>query len=71
MFGCVAYANTNQGKLEPIAKRCMFVGYPNGVKGHKLSYKEGEVTKTLISKDVFFKEDEMYMRKDDQQAGGS
>ena len=71
VFGCVAYAHVSEEKLEPRAKRCMFVGYPSGVKGFKLWYKEGGVAKTLISRDVFFKEDEIYTRKDDQQEGES
>lgn len=36
VFGCVAYANVKQGKMEPRAKKCMFVGYTDGVKGYKL-----------------------------------
>ena len=36
VFGCMAYAHISQGKLEPRAKRCMFVGYPGGFRGFKL-----------------------------------
>ena len=56
VFGCMAYAHVSQGKLEPWAKRCMFVGYPIGVKGYKLWYSDGSVSKSLINKDVVFKE---------------
>lgn len=35
IFGCVAYAHINQGKLEPRALKCMFLGYPKGVKGFR------------------------------------
>ena len=71
VFGCVAYAQANQGKLEPRAKKCMFVGYPSGFKGFKLWYKEGGVARTLINRDVFFKEEEMNMMKSDQYEGES
>ena len=37
VFG-LAYAHVSQGQLEPRAKKCMFVGYPVGVKGYKLWY---------------------------------
>jgi len=36
VFGCIAYAHIKQGKLEPQAKKCIFIGYPSGVKGYKL-----------------------------------
>ena len=39
----------------------MFIGYPDGVKGCKMCCFDGEVIKILISKDVMFKEDLMYM----------
>jgi len=27
-FGCAAFSHQNQGKLEPRAKKCVFLGYP-------------------------------------------
>ena len=36
IFGCVAYAHVKQGKIEPRAKKCMFLGYPEKVKDYKL-----------------------------------
>ena len=34
VFGCLAYVHVKQGKLEPREKRCLFIGYPSGVKGY-------------------------------------
>ena len=59
VFGCVAYAHVSQGKLDARAKKCMFIGYPNGVKSYKLWYKEGYVSRVMISRDVTFREDQM------------
>ena len=61
IFGCVAFAHVNQGKLEPRARRCMFLGYPEGVKGYKLWFQDEKSVKCIISRDVTFKETEMYM----------
>ncbi|OAE29571.1 hypothetical protein AXG93_702s1250 [Marchantia polymorpha subsp. ruderalis] len=36
VFVCVAYMHQREYKLDPRAKKCMFVGYPEGVKGWKL-----------------------------------
>ncbi|GJV09848.1 retrotransposon protein, putative, ty1-copia subclass [Tanacetum coccineum] len=36
IFGCVAYSHVNQGRLKPRAIKCIFLGYPNGVKGYRL-----------------------------------
>ena len=35
-FGCVAFTHQNEGKLEPRARKCVFLGYPKGVKGYRL-----------------------------------
>ena len=61
VLGCTAYAYVKQGKLEARARKCTFLGYPKGVKGYKLWYKEGNGSKTMISRDVIFREDQMYM----------
>ena len=34
VFGCPAYFHIDQGKLEPRAKKCIFLGYASGVKGY-------------------------------------
>ncbi|RVW57769.1 Retrovirus-related Pol polyprotein from transposon TNT 1-94 [Vitis vinifera] len=33
IFGCPAYAHVSDGKLEPRAMKCIFLGYATGVKG--------------------------------------
>ncbi|KAA0066172.1 putative polyprotein [Cucumis melo var. makuwa] len=32
---CTTYVHTKQSKVEPRAIKCMFIGYPEGVKGYK------------------------------------
>ena len=36
IFGCPAYGYVNNGKLEPHAKKCVFLGYTDGIKEFKL-----------------------------------
>lgn len=36
IFSCLAYACVKQGKLEPRALRCRFLGYFDGVKRYRL-----------------------------------
>nr|GEV31185.1 retrotransposon protein, putative, Ty1-copia subclass [Tanacetum cinerariifolium] len=36
IFGCAAYSYVNQGKLKPKAIKCIFLGYPDGLKGYRL-----------------------------------
>ncbi|OAE27125.1 hypothetical protein AXG93_3984s1000 [Marchantia polymorpha subsp. ruderalis] len=68
VFGCVAYMHQREDKLDPRAKKCMFVGYPTGVKGWKLWYKEDEALKYVIRRDFFFRESEYYMAVTTQEA---
>lgn len=58
-FGCTTFAHTKLSKMELRALKCMFIGYPEGVKGYKLW--NFNTNKSLISRDVIFKEDESYM----------
>ena len=36
VFSCTAYAHVDNGKLEPRAIKCVFLGYRFGVKGYEL-----------------------------------
>lgn len=35
-FGCLVYYHVDQGKLKPRAKKGVFLGYPQGVKGYRI-----------------------------------
>ncbi|KAH9767170.1 hypothetical protein KPL71_011175 [Citrus sinensis] len=59
IFGCVAYAHVKQGKLEPRALKCRFLGYPDGVKGYRLWCIDLKPPKCIISRDVTFNESEI------------
>lgn len=61
MFGFLAYAHIKQDKLDARALKCVFVGYPDAVKGNRLWCLEPGYKKCIISKDVIF--DESYMAK--------
>jgi hypothetical protein len=58
VFGCTAYAHVDNGKLEPRAIKCLFLGYGLGVKGYKLW--NHETRKTFMSRSVVFNESMMF-----------
>ncbi|KAI3727128.1 hypothetical protein L1987_66937 [Smallanthus sonchifolius] len=58
VFGSLDYAHISQGKLEPRAQKCVFLGYPEGVKGFRLWSLEN--LKVIVSRDVTFKESFYY-----------
>ncbi|XP_070047316.1 uncharacterized mitochondrial protein AtMg00710-like [Nicotiana tomentosiformis] len=56
IFGCPAYAHMRDGKLEPRAKKCIFLGYATGVKGYRLWCTDKKTSGLIISRDVTFNE---------------
>ncbi|GAB2275344.1 hypothetical protein Dimus_039125 [Dionaea muscipula] len=57
-FGCLAYAHRSEGKLEPRAVKCVFLGYQEGTKGYRLWERSSGGVKILVSRDVTFNENE-------------
>jgi hypothetical protein len=57
VFGCTAYAHVDNGKLEPRAIKCIFLGYQTGVKGYKLW--NPQTQKVVLSRNVIFNETPM------------
>ena len=56
IFRCLAYAHVRDEKLEPRAKKCIFIGYAYGVKGYRLWCIELGSQGFLVSRDVVFHE---------------
>ncbi|KAJ4710008.1 Retrovirus-related Pol polyprotein from transposon TNT 1-94 [Melia azedarach] len=57
-FGCTVYYHVNEGKLEPRAKKGVFVGCGDGVKGYRIwSPSEKRV---ILSRNVVFDENFMF-----------
>ena len=59
IFGCTTYVHQSDGKLEQRSIKCIFLGYPEGIKGYRLWNKESPGVKIIISHDVVFNENEM------------
>ncbi|CAJ2678716.1 unnamed protein product [Trifolium pratense] len=51
IFGALAFAHVKQDKLDARAVKCVFIGYPEGVKGYKLWKMEPGGSKFIISRD--------------------
>ncbi|KAL0442201.1 UNVERIFIED_CONTAM: hypothetical protein Sradi_0159000 [Sesamum radiatum] len=56
IFGCSAFVLQNGDKLDPRAKKCIFIGYPDGVKGYRLWLRSQPGYKVIVSRDVTFNE---------------
>ncbi|KAG6386087.1 hypothetical protein SASPL_154974 [Salvia splendens] len=57
IFGSIAYYHVTESKLDPRAKKALFMGYSAGVKGYRLWCLESK--KTIVSRDVTFDESSM------------
>jgi len=65
VFGCPAYFHVNDGKLEPRAKKGIFLGYATGVKGYRLWFPDPKSPKFVISRDVTFDENYMFQSRNE------
>ncbi|KAH9679836.1 hypothetical protein KPL71_026295 [Citrus sinensis] len=68
-FGCPVYVMYNaqeRTKLDPKSRRCIFLGYADGVKGYRLW--DPTAHKIVISRDVIFVEDQLQMRDEDDSS---
>ncbi|KAH9684519.1 Integrase catalytic domain-containing protein [Citrus sinensis] len=65
VFGCPAYYHVKDGKLDPCARKAIFVGFKCGVKGFKLWDLEDK--KFVCSRDVTFDEASMLKISSSQQ----
>ncbi|KAH9718140.1 hypothetical protein KPL71_022099 [Citrus sinensis] len=65
IFGCPAYYHVKDGKLDPRARKAIFVGFKGGVKGFKLWDLEDK--KFVCSRDVTFDEASMMKASSSQQ----
>ena len=66
IYGCIAYAHVNDGKLESKAIKCIFLSYIVGVKGYRLWCTENDRTpRFIISRYVTFDESAMFGKKNE------
>ena len=54
IFGCSTYYHVTESKLDPRAKKAIFLGFSGGVKGYRLWCSESK--KVILSRDVTFDE---------------
>src|SRR3954471_14128148 len=63
VFGCPAYAHVRDGKLEPRARKCVFLGHASGVKGYGLWCNDKKSSGFIISIDVTLNESTSLTKK--------
>lgn len=56
VFGCSAFIHQKPDKLEPRSRKCVFLGYPEGVKGYRVWLRDEPGFKVTVSRDVVFNE---------------
>ena len=64
IFGSPAYVHVREGKLDPRAKKCIFLGFTHGVKGFRLWCPEAKSKRIIHSRDVVFNEDSILSLKE-------
>jgi hypothetical protein len=65
IFGCSAYYHVTESKLDPRAKKAIFLGFSGGVKGYRLWCSESK--KVILSRDVTFDESGMLQQEKSQE----
>ena len=66
VFGCPGYVTYNsqeRSKLDPKSRKCIFLGYADGVKGYRLW--DPTAHKVIVSRDVIFAENELQSEQKD------
>lgn len=64
-FGCPAYVMYNsqeRTKLDPKSRKCLFLGYAEGIKGYRLW--DPTTHKLIISRDVIFVENQLQLKEE-------
>ena len=56
VFGCLAYIHVNNDKLEPRAKKYIFLNYVKGVKRYKFQCPDPKSPKFMIERNITFDE---------------
>lgn len=54
VFDCNAYNHIKDGKLKPTTIKCIFLGYPEDIKGYKLWLDKLGKQKYFFNRDVVF-----------------
>ncbi|GJW01837.1 retrovirus-related pol polyprotein from transposon TNT 1-94 [Tanacetum coccineum] len=69
VFGFAAYYHVKESKLDPRAKKTLFMGITSGIKGYRLWCLETK--KTIFSRDVTFNESAMLKKVNAEQLDGT
>ncbi|GKD92676.1 retrovirus-related pol polyprotein from transposon TNT 1-94 [Tanacetum coccineum] len=69
VFGSAAYYHVKESKLDPRAKKALFMGITSGIQGYRLWCPETK--KTIFSRDVTFNESAMLKKVNAEQLDGA